>query len=349
MQRRAHDGLIDEVRELGSMVVYAGPAPAPYQNFKLIEDKKSAVNQDAKLRRMNARSYYRWIWALLDDKIVEIKHTKGHTDELTIPSLMNYEADYYASAAQRMSKSIPTAPIPTFYMDDYTFYSRRDGWIESNIRHFVDMVIAQNESDDIAREHPQWMLTSIYEHRPPPDFPYTRAYAAHSAAVQLYARSGQLPVAATMYKRKKSNDEGCIFGCNAIEDAHHIFVECRRYREWRTKATEDVVMKTTMKLDEKGVEETARNCLLKAAKFLFARKDDIWPLKHTFYYLGHIPPLEGLLPINAMDNVVSREQLLHHFAAEWHLKAIRLAGRIFGDYQREMSKRNAPMKIRGKR
>ncbi|KAJ6606210.1 hypothetical protein DFH09DRAFT_865171, partial [Mycena vulgaris] len=102
--------------------------------------------------------------------------------------------------------------------------------------------------------------------------------------------------------------------CNAIEDPHHIFVECRRYQEWRMKATEDAVTKTTMKLDEKGIEETARN--------------------------GHIPPLDGLLPANTMDNVVSRERLLHHFAAEWHLKAIRLAGRIFGDYQREMPKRN---------
>ncbi|KAJ6605180.1 hypothetical protein DFH09DRAFT_1422040 [Mycena vulgaris] len=193
---------------------------------------------------MNARSYYRWILALLEDEVVEIKHTKGHTDELTIPSLMNYEADYYASAAQKLSKSIPEAPIPTFYMDDYTFYSRRDGWIESKIRHLIDMM----------------------ERRPPPDFPYTRAYAAHSAAVQLYARSGQLPAAARMYKRKKNDDDGCIFGCNTIEDAHHIFVECRRYQEWRTKAAEDAVMKTTMKLDEKGVEETARNGLLKAAK-----------------------------------------------------------------------------------
>ncbi|KAJ6595497.1 hypothetical protein DFH09DRAFT_1072475 [Mycena vulgaris] len=121
------------------------------------------------------------------------------------------------------------------------------------------------------------------------------------------------------------------------------------YQEWRMKATEDAVLKTMMKLEEKGVEETARNGLLKAAKLLFARNDDIWPLKHTFYYLGHIPPLEGLIPINAVNNVVSRELLLlHHFAAEWQLKAIRLAGRIFGDYQREVSKRNAPMKMRGK-
>ncbi|KAJ6595496.1 hypothetical protein DFH09DRAFT_1409997 [Mycena vulgaris] len=132
---------------------------ADYLNaVKFIKDKKLAVKQDMKLRCMNTWSYYQWILALLDDKVVETKHTKGHTDELTIPSLMNYK----------------------------------------------------NESDNITRDHPQQMLTSVCGCRPPPDFPYTCAYTAHSAAIQLYARSGQLPVAATMYKRKKNNDDGCI-------------------------------------------------------------------------------------------------------------------------------------------
>ncbi|KAJ7671845.1 hypothetical protein B0H17DRAFT_897772, partial [Mycena rosella] len=96
----------------------------------------------------------------------------------------------------------------------------------------------------------------------------------------------------------------CRFGCNAVEDAHHVFVECGRYKEWRLKATEELS--------------------------IFIRDDIIWPLKHTFYYLGHIPSLNDLLPANAVDNMVSHERLLHHFAAEWHLKAIRLTGRIFG-------------------
>ncbi|KAJ7694633.1 hypothetical protein B0H17DRAFT_931520 [Mycena rosella] len=279
---------------------------------------------------------------------IDITHTKGHTDELTLPALMNYEADHYASASQRYIDSVPTAPIPTFFMDDYTFYSKCDGWIESNIRHLIDIMIAQKESEDLALRHPQRMLTSLYEHQPPPDFPYTRAYSAYSATVQLYACSGQLTVADTLYKRKKIEDDGCRFGCNAVEDMHHLFVECGRYEVWREKATEGLIIKTTMKLDEKGVEETARERLLKAAKSLFARDDTVWPLKHVFYYLGHIPPLDRLLSKGAVESSITRERLLHHLAAEWHMTAIRLAGRIFGDYQREMSKKNAPLKLRGK-
>ncbi|KAJ6607833.1 hypothetical protein B0H10DRAFT_1817044 [Mycena sp. CBHHK59/15] len=290
---------------------------------KFIDDSRSAVNQDIKLRR--------------------------HTDERSTPSLMNDEADHYASLAQRTVKAVPAAPIPTFYMDDYTFHSQRDGWIESNIRYLVDMMMSQNQSDDLARAHPQRMLVSIYDQRSPPDFPYTRAYGAYSASIQLYARSGQLPVADTMFKRKKIDDNGCRFGCNAVEDTHHIFVECGRYESWRVRAVEDLWKKTTMKLDEKGVEETARKGLLTAVKFLFARNDDIWLLKQSFYYLGHVPQLDKLLPTGAVQNAITRERLLYHRATDWHLTAIRLAGRIFGDYQREMSKMNAPMKTRGRK
>ncbi|KAJ6543597.1 hypothetical protein DFH09DRAFT_1322058 [Mycena vulgaris] len=104
---------------------------------------------------MNARSYYRWILSLVKDKDVDIEYTKGHSDELTVPSLMNYEADHYASLSQKNLGSVPTAPVPTFYMDDYTFYSERDGWIESNIRHLIDMIMSRNTSDSLAIGHRQ--------------------------------------------------------------------------------------------------------------------------------------------------------------------------------------------------
>lgn len=33
-----------------------------------------------------------------------------------------------------------TAPTPTFFMDKFTFYTRDDRWIESNIRIYVDRI-----------------------------------------------------------------------------------------------------------------------------------------------------------------------------------------------------------------
>ncbi|KAJ7104689.1 hypothetical protein C8R44DRAFT_640066 [Mycena epipterygia] len=307
------------------------------------------INQDAKLRRMNGRSYYRWIRALVLEKDIDITHAKGHADELTIPSIMNYEADHYASRSQKYIKMVPTAPLPTFFMDDYTFYSERDGWIESNIRSLVNSIMAQNTSDELAIGHHQRMLTAIYEQRPPPEFPYTRAYSAYSALVQLYARSGQLAVADVLNGRGKIDDDRCRFGCEAVEDAHHLFVECDRYKEWRRKAAEELTKKTELKLTEQGVEEGARKDLLTAVKFMFDYNEQIWPLKHTFYYLGHIPPLDALLPQSVDLTSLKRERLLHHLAADWHLTAIRLAGRIYGDFQREMARMNVPLRARGRR
>ncbi|KAF7349476.1 Plasma membrane ATPase [Mycena sanguinolenta] len=54
-------------------------------------------------------------------------------------------------------------------------------------------MLAANTGETLASKHPQRMLTSIYDSRPPPDFPYVRAYAAYSATVQLYARSAPIP------------------------------------------------------------------------------------------------------------------------------------------------------------
>ncbi|KAJ7500598.1 hypothetical protein B0H11DRAFT_1714535 [Mycena galericulata] len=315
----------------------------------MIEDSRSSVNQDAKLRRMNARSYYRWILSLTREKNVDVIHTKSHTDELSLPSQMNFEADHYAASSQKYINVIPKAPVPTFFMDDFNFYTDRDGWIESNIRQLVNTIMTENTADALAIAHQQRMLTSIYEHRPPPEFPYTRAYSAYSATIQLYARSGQLATADTLHKRGKHDSDLCRFGCSAVEDAHHLFVDCVRYADWRSKAAKELTKKTELKLAEKGVEEAARQRLLTAAKSLFSSDDTVWPLKHSFYYLGHIPPLEPLLQYDTLASGLTRERLLHYLASEWHLVAIRLAGRIFGDYQREMAKANTPLGTRGKK
>ncbi|KAJ7459211.1 hypothetical protein FB451DRAFT_1182236 [Mycena latifolia] len=103
-------------------------------------------------------------------------------------------------------------------------------------------------------------------------------------------------------KRGKIEDDGCQFRCNAVEDAHHIFVDCARYTGWQKKAADDLRKKTEMKLIEKGVEEAAHEGLLTAAMSIFSHNDTIWPLKHTFYHLGHLAPLEKLLPNKAVNS-----------------------------------------------
>ncbi|KAJ7138983.1 hypothetical protein C8R44DRAFT_867155 [Mycena epipterygia] len=87
---------------------------------------------------------------LIDDSKtnpLKIIYTSGHSNEVSIPARMNFEADHYASSAQHHIHNVFSAPIPTFLMDDFTFHTLDDGWIESNIRNYVDKHLIVMTSD----------------------------------------------------------------------------------------------------------------------------------------------------------------------------------------------------------
>ncbi|KAJ7176386.1 hypothetical protein C8R43DRAFT_872728 [Mycena crocata] len=307
-------------------------------SVRLIDDSQTQIDQHPRLRGMNGRSYYRWILKLTSENPFKIKYTAGHSSEVSIPARMNFEADYYASGSQRIFTKLPTAPVPTFFMDEFTFFTLRDGWIESNIRNYVDKATTITLANHIANGHQQRMALSLYDTKAPPEYSYTHAYSAYSALVQLYTRSGQLPTADVLYDRQKLDNPCCRMGCNAIEDQHHIFVHCERYTEWRTKASEELLHRTKSKLCEKGLEETDAVGLLHTVKSLFIDAP-VWPLQYSQYYLGHIPKLNGLIPKKPDDpDKLSMTRLEHHLASDWHTSCIRLAGRIWGDWQREMAR-----------
>ncbi|KAJ7936521.1 hypothetical protein B0H13DRAFT_1554079, partial [Mycena leptocephala] len=237
-------------------------------------------DQQTRLRGMNGRSYYRWILALTDENPLTIAYTPGHSTEVSIPARMNFEADHYASSAQKHIDDVPTAPIPTFFMDEYTFFTLDDGWIESNTRNYVAKSQIRHASTAAADSNHQRMALQLYDTKPPPEYSYTHAYSAYSAVVQLYARSGQLPTADVLYSRGKLESPLCRLGCNAIEDQHHIFVDCPRYASWRTTTANELAARTNRKLEEKGIEEADRVDLLAAVKSLFIDDASVWPLQY---------------------------------------------------------------------
>jgi hypothetical protein len=224
-------------------------------------------------------------------------------------------------------------------MDEFTFYTPDDGWIESNIRNYTEKSQSSTASERLGDGHQQRMSLALYNSKSPPEYPYTHAYSAYSAVVQLYARSGQLPTADVLYSRWKLDDPQCRHGCDAIEDQHHLFVKCKRYAGWRTSATEEVHTRTENKLIEKGIKEADRVDLLAIAKSLFSDNATIWPLHYCTYFLGHIPKFDHALPKTLDSVTLTQTRLGHHFACDWHTACIRLAGRIWGDMQREMARK----------
>ncbi|KAJ7361696.1 hypothetical protein DFH08DRAFT_685138, partial [Mycena albidolilacea] len=99
----------------------------------------------------------------------------------------------------------------------------------------------------------------------------------------------------------------CRMGCDAIENVHHIFVHCRRYDAWRTRAADKLHKWAKAKLTEKGFEEVD------------------W----------HVPNFDHLLPLRNDLSKLAFTCLTYHFSADWHTTSIRLARRIWGNWQKE--------------
>jgi hypothetical protein len=146
------------------------------------------------------------------------------------------------------------------------------------------------------------MSTWAHDESSQPDFPYLRAISAHSAAVQLYARSGQLPTADILVERGKLSSNRCRLGCDEVEDMHHIFVYCEVYEEWRAEAGASVVEWTKEKLNTLEVEEVIANNLLNSAKSLFTDDPSVWLLQKMFFCLGQLPKIDPLINMGGVES-----------------------------------------------
>jgi hypothetical protein len=97
------------------------------------------------------------------------------------------------------------------------------------------------------------------------------------------------------------------------------------------------VEKMLLKTENLDVEEIVQDGLLKAARSLL---DDssIWPLHYTMYYLGQLPDLHHIIACPTINiTEIKKRKLKAHIVSNWHTSGIRLAGRIFGDYQRRVA------------
>ena len=172
------------------------------------------------------------------------------------------------------------------------------------------------------------MATWLYDKIPPPAYPYTHATLAFSAAVQLYTRSGQLPTADNLYRKKIAFSNWCRFGCEEIEGAHHIFTRHLAFTELREKVSKDIEDSTNLILGKETLGREIKEEIQKRAECLFSDSEYYWPLHHNQYYLGHVPKFTDQLSISGLSQV-KQERLAHNIHSNWHTVAIRLAGRIW--------------------
>ena len=188
----------------------------------------------------------------------------------------------------------------------------------------------------LSHGHSQRMSTWAHDDTPPPEYPYLKAVSAHSAAVQLYARSGQLATADILKRRNRLGDDKCRLGCDATETSRHLFVNCIKYQEWRNESLKEVMDRTELKLATFEIVGDTKENIKAAARSLFI-DSLIWPLHFSLYYLGQLPNLNVLFSANSNINLIQKRCLISHLSADWHTSSIRLAGRIFGDFQKRMA------------
>ena len=307
-------------------------------SVRFVSDVRSQVDQTATLRNKNACSYYRWLRDIIRRSDITITYTKAHTDGISLPAVLNDDANYYASRSQDHISNIPAAPTPTFFMNDYTYYRTGDDWVESNIRDFVDKVLAKTTAELLSHGHKRRMATWIYEQRSPPPYLYQKATSAYSALLQLYARSGQLPIGTIMKDRGVKDDIRCRMGCEAIEDEHHLFIECQHFQDMRTSAGKDLQDGARRLCREKGIEEAQIDRLLTKVEFFYDDDPELWPLGNSRFYLGHVPPLAPWTNNVKCGTNSAQERFIYGLYSLFHTSSIRLAGRIFGEAQRKATK-----------
>ncbi|KAF8227892.1 hypothetical protein L208DRAFT_1074342, partial [Tricholoma matsutake] len=272
-------GLILSDSHNNSAVIYTDHL----NSTRLIDDSKTSANIEACLCHMNGCSYYKWILHLISTRQTVIRYTRGHSAESSTPSILNVSADYYASKSQHIRSYLHYAPLPTFFMDPFTYFTPIDGWIESNIRGFTDRVLSDQSSRKLELNHGLHLVRSW----PALTYPYLCSLSCYSALVQLYACSGQLPTAMRLHSQHKINSYQCHFGCHdAPEDEHHLFVECPYFAElWSFSLSNSSAMILVYTELKCLLPSEIVQCLMSAAKSLFSDDSAIWPLHHTAFYL----------------------------------------------------------------
>src|SRR5437016_8771635 len=107
--------------------------------------------------------------------------------------------------------------------------------------------------------------------------------------IQLYLRSGQLDTSLSRATRLKDDQQPwCRFGCQNLEDPHHIFTACPLFSSLRTLRNSELYTNVERILQTSSVPSTDRAFILNRVSTLF-QDSDAWPARRSLYYLVVLP------------------------------------------------------------
>lgn len=101
---------------------------------------------------------------------------------------------------------------------------------------------------------------------------------------------------------------------------------CPEFRQWREQAGKQLRNTVEEHLGKLEVEGDCRDKVLLKAEFFYTDDSEFWPLKESYYYLGHVPKLSNLLPQSlAKSGKLIWERMVHGTYCDWHNSSVRLA------------------------
>ena len=184
------------------------------------------------LRHHPARSLYCWIldiW-LKSHLTPALTHVCAHTNATDIESNLNRLIDHITSSSQHLPLPPPSVPTPSFFMDNFMLFSTSHGFVESSLLPFIDILLAKTQAASIHSYHEPIPPLPLFDPTPPLSYPYTKTPSSYSTVIQLYACLGQLDLKHLLSLRLKDGHQPwCRFGCQHIEDAHHVFIQCPKF------------------------------------------------------------------------------------------------------------------------
>ena len=224
---------------------------------------------------------------------VTIKHVKAHTLDngdteqqttATPEARLNQKADDKARQA-RMDPADPSwiqcPPQPTFFMDEWTIWTKEEGYQEGDTYQWVKNKRLERRRE-MTRRNNGLLNQSLYRESPLSErqrhYWYTRNPRDYSLRVQALVRGRALPTLRRMemmYPGQDPQRTYCPHCTTTVEDEHHIFVECSRYEEARRKTAEQLV-------ERMGAEsEEHINKIFNDGEW--------WKGNRSRYYLGFMP------------------------------------------------------------
>ena len=176
------------------------------------------------------------------------------------------------------------------------------------------------------------LFLPLFDHTPPPTYLYLKALSSFSAVVQLYIRSGQLDTSLSLSRRLSDGSQPwCWFSCHAIEDSHHIFIQCQHFDAFRDDATSSILSSSTTLLDASLLNPTHCQTILEQARGLFY-DSDTWPAQRSLYYIGILPAFPTVK--SPLAETLTYKTLFTRLANDWHTISIRLTARTWSECQK---------------